>query len=777
LVTLLLVAALVAQQEARASATVDRTDVLAGEVVTLSIRVEATGGEPVRILNPELTGLQVRGSRDVTQVRMVEGEPRRIVTRELKLLAVSPGRAAIGPVRIAQGADTTETAAIIVSVRQPAAVATTGAAPRVRALLDTLTTPTLGSDVVVEVFAIPGTVTAGDQLDLVTLAWFPRDVRLQLRTPPALDPPAVEGVWSYQQATSAGVVTSRQSGGRWYDLYVSHQVVFPLAPGLVRAGPATVTYVQPLSYSFLSRELQHEVQSESLAVEVRPLPATGRPAAFSGAAARDLDVILASSSETLAPGAAATVTATLTGVGNVALWPEPRFQWPPGLRVYPGEVAVEVEARDGLIAGTKRFSYLVVADSAGTHPLPGIVYPYFNPATGRYVSAGAPGLVLVAPLGAAPPVERPLPPGLLSRDVGRAARGLGYLATWVWIAVFLLPPLVLLAALAVRRLRRALPGPEVRVEMRGRLDALDHDLRQSLAGLVGPASDDEGPVLMDSLRAAGVDPSLAAHVARVRERLRQAVFGPNGSADTDELSAEVREVLRALAGDTPGRVRRAALPVTMLLLLLAPNLTAQAPRPEELYGAGAFRAAADSFALRTASEPRVAAYWYNLGAAYYRLGEDGRARAAWLRAARLAPRHSTIKRVRSLFPEDDISRSLAPVAWATPAEMLAVGALLWLVAWALVVLTRVRRIAVAVMTLGLAGAATAAWVQRRYAEPIGVVLPAEVPLRPAPYGSASADRRVYGGSVVRVLRREGAWLLVERGDARGWVLPGEVARL
>ncbi|HET7039272.1 MAG TPA: hypothetical protein VFH97_05250, partial [Gemmatimonadales bacterium] len=252
---------------------------------------------------------------------------------------------------------------------------------------------------------------------------------------------------------------------------------------------------------------------------------------------------------------------------------------------------------------------------------------------------------------------------------------------------------------------------------------------------------------------------------------------PRGSTDPDELTAEVHEVLRALEGDTPGRARRAALPVTLAALLVALQLPAQAPRPEELYAAGAFRAAADSFALRTAREPRIAAYWYNLGASYYRQGEDGRARAAWLRAARLAPRHPSIRRARALFADDGLSRELAPVAWATPSEMLAAGAVLWLAGWALLALTRARRIGIALLALGLAGAGTAAWVRHRYADPVAVVLPAEVPLRPAPYGSASADRRVYGGSVVRVLRHEGAWMLVERGDARGWVLPGEVARL
>lgn len=773
---MLLIAAVLAVQQARASATVDRTEVLAGEVVTLTIRVEAGGGDPVRLADPVLTGLQVRGSRDVTQVRVVDGVARRVVTRELRLLAVSVGRAGIGPVRITHGAVTAETAPIFVTVRAPATAAAAGVAPRVRALVDTLRPPAGGPDVVVEVLAIPSSVMQGDQLDLVTLAWFPRDVRLQLRTPPILDPPAVEGVWSYQQVTSAGVVTSRQSGGRWYDLYASHQVVFPLTAGAIAVGPATVTYVRPLSYSFLSRELQHEVQSESLTVAVRAPPLAGRPAGFTGAAGLNLEVDLAASATTLPPGGAATVTASLSGLGNVALWPEPRLQWPAGLRVYPGEVAVEIEPRDGLIAGTKRFTYLVVADSAGTHAVPGLMYPYFNPVLGRYLVAGAAGLELVAPLGAVPTVGRPLPPELLPRGVGATTRGLADLADWVWVAVFLFPPLLVLGFAFARRLRAALPGPAVQVVPHSRLEALDREFRASLAGLVGPASDEEGAPLTSALRAAGVDASLAAHATRVRERLRQAVFGPRGSSDPDELSAEVHEVLRALAGEAPGGARRAVLPAALLVALVAGSLSAQTPRPGELYGAGAFRAAADSFAARTASEPRVAAYWYNLGAAYYRLGEDARARVAWIRAARLAPRDPAIRRARTLLPADPLSGRLVPVSWLTPAEALAAGAAVWIVGWGLVGL-RVRRAGWALIALGALAAAAGAHVAQRYAEPVAVVLGAEVPLRLAPYGPAEADRRVYAGSVVRVLRHDGLWLLVERGDARGWVLPGEVARL
>jgi hypothetical protein len=764
------------QQGPAVSAAVDRTTALAGEIVTLTVRVEAVGNDPVRIADPVLTGFEARGSRDVTQVTVVAGEPRRVVTRELRLLAVAPGRATIGPVRVTQGALTAATAAIAVTISAPGAGTASAVAPRIRALLDTLPPPS-GDDVVVEVLAVPDTVQLGDQLDLVTLAWFPRELRQQLRTPPTLQPPDVESVWSYQQITVPGVVASRVAGTRWYDLFVSHQVVFPLTAGAVQVGRATVTYVQPLSYSFLSRELQHEVQSESLAVAVREQPAAGRPANFSGAAGRDLTITLTAAQTTLPPGGAATVTATLTGTGNVSLWPEPVIEWPGGLRVYPGDVSVEVTSRGGLVGGVKRFAYLVVADSAGTHPVPGVVYPYFDLARRRYLVASAAGLQLVAPPGTVTAAPRAVPPPLMARESPTRAREL---ATWVWVVLFVLPPGVVLAALAlgwIRRRRRLAPAR--RPGVLHPLDTVDRELRDTLARLVGTASTAEGPPLLAALRAAGVDPALATHVVRVRERLRQAVFGPDGPSDADELTAEVREVLRALAGESGGAERNVLLPLATVLALcaLVGGAAAQSARPEQLYDAGAYRTAADSFAVRTAQQPAVAAYWYDLGAAFYRLGEDGRARAAWIRAARLTPRDPAIRRALELLPGDRTSAAIAPVAGVAPREALGIAALCWLAAWALLPWRRTRRIGLVVAALAVLAAVVAWRVDRAYRQPAAIVLHDDVPLRNAPFGSASAARSLVAGSAVRVDRAEGAWLLVERAGSRGWVLAGEVARL
>jgi len=778
---LLLALLAAAPQQPVVSASVDRTEAAVGDIITLTIRVEAEGTAPVRIADPVVTGLEIRGSRDVTRVTLESGVARRTVVREVRLAPTAPGVATIGPVRVERDGLIAETVTITISVMAGTGGVAPGAlvSPRLQAILDTLDPPVAGEDVMVEVLPVPSALMLGEQLDLITLAWFPREVRTQLRTPPTLAPPDVQGVWAYHQSTTAGVAASRRVGTRWFDLYVSHQVVFPLTTGAVAVGRATVSYVQPLSYSFLSRELQHEVQSESVFVTVEPQPAAGRPTSFSGAAGADLTVALSSSHAALPPGGAATVDVVVSGVGNVALWPEPDVAWPAGLRVYPAGITIEGGMTEGRITGTKRFRYLVIADSAGAHLVPGLSYPFFETGTHTYEVASAAGLRLVAPPGTVAAPTRPLPAPPLQRGAPTLVDRVAALARWVWIVVAVVPPLVVLGIGLSRRLRvtrRARPPQDGET---GALELLDRELRDALARRVGPNANAEGEPLVAALRAAGVDLSLAQHVARVRERLRHAVFGPSGGPDPDELAAEVHEVLRALAGDAPGAERRELVRAVVLLALCvtAGNALAQAPRPEELYAARAFRAAADSFAARVVREPAVAVYWYNLGAAFYRLGEDGRAKAAWIRAARLAPRRVDVRRALTLLPADPAGAEIVPVSRWRPGEALLAGAVLWCAGWALVAFHRTRWAGIGVLVAAVALGGSACRIARQYGEPAAIVLRDEVPLRSAPYGSAAAVRWLAAGDAVRIRRQEGAYLLVDRANGTGWVQVGEVARL
>jgi len=758
-------------QQPAIRATVDRETVARGDTVVLTIRVTARGNEPVRIGNPELAGLLLVETRETSRVQMVDGVAQRVTERVARLVAVSTGRAVVSGLRVEQGSRIAEAPPVSVTVT-PVAAEPAALDPGVRRLLDRLPPPPSPEQVVVQLVPSRTAVVLGDQVDLVTVAWFPREIRSRIRAVPGFEGPDVQGAWAYQHAGPAGVALSRRVGERWYDAFVQYQTVFPLRTGTVRVGRARIAYSLPLTYSFLSRELRHVVQSDSVLIEVAPYPASGRPSSFTGAAAGGLALRLAPTTHAMSVGDAATVSVSLEGRGNVALWPEPAIRWPAGLRAYPGEVHVSVARVEGSVRGTKTFTYLLVADSAGTYRVRPPAYGYYDLDARRYVQLAAAPLEIAAQPGPGPAVLRIEPPPLMPADRSRLAF-VRRVPPAAWAALGGLP--ILLLTLGRVRLPSRRPRPPVRPD-RGELDSLDRRFRRELERVVPLAPWRDGDGLADALRAAGVEATLANHVARVRDRLRQALYGRGGAPDAAELQAEVQEVLRALLGERPGAPRSGAFTRAGLALLLLPAVArAQDASPERLYEAGALRAAADSFAARAAREPEVAAHWYNLGNVWYRLGADARAEAAYLKAARLEPRDALIQRACGLVPPPDAwSERLLWVAPVTPEEALAAAAGLWVLGSLLVGFRRWRPIALGALALALAAGGYGASALRRYHQPVAITLTGETPLREAPYGNASAPRRLREGAAVLVERVREGWYLVAHGETRGWVMRGEV---
>jgi hypothetical protein len=197
-----------------------------------------------------------------------------------------------------------------------------------------------------------------------------------------------------------------------------------------------------------------------------------------------------------------------------------------------------------------------------------------------------------------------------------------------------------------------------------------------------------------------------------------------------------------------------------------------------LYEAGALRAAADSFAARAADSPRVPAHWYNLGATLYRAGADGKAAAAWTKAARLAPRDPLVRRARELLPPPDAaSDALLTTGVATPGEWALAAGLLWVAVWMAVAARRRRTVVLGLALVTAAAAGLAVREGLRRAQPLALVLNAGTPIRVAPYGGASPASMVEAGAALLVERRYGGWLEVHRPDGvRGWVLAAEVSR-
>lgn len=776
---LLLVLALALQQP-EVVASVNRTEAQVGDEVVLSVRAEGPGSEPVEIDEPVLEGLEVRSVSQSSTFMATAVGGSRITTWEFRLRAVAPGRARIGPVRVWVGATETEAPVLTVTVAAADAGTEVALERRIADIVRRVPGPSGGEDVVVTIVPSAQTIVLGEQLDVVVLAWFPRDIRSRLRTRPTLSPPELQGAWTYAQTPSLRAVESREVGGRLFDLFLYRQIAFPLTAGPLRVGPATITYSLPLRTSILSREVPQKVQSTGLAIDVLPLPRAGRPASFSGVAARRLEFDVTVDSQALSVGDAVMVTATVTGVGNVSLWPEPEFHWPSGLRVYPGRAVVQVDTRDGLIAGGKRFSYLVVADSAGVYHLPPSSYAYFDLDARRYVDVRAAGPIeLTARASRQVPATRVEPPRLMPVRGAPPIEGVkANMPLWFWLVLAGIPPAVALVVRARPRLPRR-RGRAKTVEASPTLDRLDAELRVALGRLVPDRAIRESEGLADALRAAGVEASLAAHVGRVRERMQRAVYGPEGATDPDELLAEVQEVLRALPGAAPRNRRVSVVSTTTVVwcTLMVTSAWGQAPPPERLFEARAFAQAADSFAMRAAAAPGDPANWFNLGSALIGLGEEVRAHAALIRAARIAPRDGAIREALAMASGDAESGGLLWIAPVTAAEALVVAACAWLAGWMMIVArARLRR---SLPLLVLAGLATAyaGYVDHLYRTPVALTVHPATVLRAAPFGSASEAYTLYRGSAALVADSWGDWLLLVRGGRPGWVLTEAVERL
>jgi hypothetical protein len=574
-------------------------------------------------------------------------------------------------------------------------------------------------------------------------------------------------VWSYPQPVPPGIAASRLVDGRWYDLDILHTVLFPLTPGLVKVSPARLHYSVPLAFQFFSQEERYAVESPGASLWTTPLPDAARPGDFTGAVAHGLTVSQEVASASAQQGAAVTANIVLKGEGNVALWPVPPTQWPRGLRAYPDATEERLAVTDGRLGGTKTFRYLLVPDSAGSTALAPISYTYFDPTSRTYGTARADGVAFTVAPRTAAALMRAEPPGLLygtrpalALRIRNAIPGAG------WLLVLLLGPVAFLLRLIrlpsrIRHDRPARPDS---------LAAMERELTRFVSLLSARPEGENPSALKAALRRSGLTEADAQQVISIRERLRAIRFGGEG-IDPGAL-AEARTLLQRLR---PGRARSGPRWVNgaaaLLLLMTVGTLLAQAPAPEQLYEAGAIGAAADGFAARVAQAPEVDAAWYNLGAARFRLSQDGAALADWTRAARLAPRENSIRRALVLVPPANAPTArLLWVSPVTPDELWLVALVGWMVGWAGLGWTRRVQGRWVVLILGaavLGGAAEmlAWWYDRPVA-----VLAAESPILLSPSERAPRVGTLPKASAVLVRRERADWTMVEDSQGnRGWI--------
>ncbi|MES2123756.1 MAG: BatD family protein [Gemmatimonadota bacterium] len=630
---------------------------------------------------------------------------------------------------------------------------TTGLPPRARAMLDRFPVPR-GGEVSIATRFSTDTAWIGEQVELVTAAWFPRELRNRLRHTPNLLPPALSGLWSVQAQANMSMASTRVVGGQLYDLFVAHQTLFPLGGGKITVPPAVLTYSVPASLSFFAPEQRKTLSSRPATLVIRPIPSRLAATLGSGPTARGIRVTWQGIGAPIHAGTPALLELILSGEGNIALWPAPELTWPPGMRVYPDRTEERAQGVNGRRGGEKRFRFTVVADSQGVLSLPRVRYPYFDPVSATVQFAAADPVALVVLPGSGPAAMRRVLPIADQDDFPVAslivARG--------WLLLLLLALLPLAWAVWQRRRR---PAPAV-----AQTSSSPEVEFQRLLGNRGDASPE---AVVAALRHHGVPRDDAEGVRAWLAAASRRRYGPPGS----ELTPPPAPLTRVLQ-----RLRRARRYLPMLLLLVGASLRAQSPVAGfREYEQGNYAAAAESFGSAVRLAPLSVGLWRNLATARWLAGDDVGAAAAWIHALELAPRDPVTREEwhgAGGIPGD--VRDLAPVIPVSRDELLLLALGCWLLTW-LFLARRSRRTAaiLGLLTVLLAGGALA---RTREQGSSRVLLRVGATLRLSPHPVAPVVGTGTPWSVARVIQVRAGWLLVSTdGGQRGWLPQAAAASL
>jgi tetratricopeptide (TPR) repeat protein len=791
--------------------------VAVGDAADLTVDVQGTQNTATPVV-PTVDGLTVQYVGPSTQLSIVNGKTSSSITHHYSVTARRDGTFTIGPITVDADGQTIQAGTATLQVASGGAAGSSGGDQLRLDLTAPRTTVYLHERLPVTVTLRVGSVQVGD----VQYPQIPGDgfALEQLGKPE-----------QRQEVRDGGVfqVVEFQGG------------LTPLRAGSVTVGPATMSMsmvtarsAQRHAFFFGGPTRQAvELTSQPLVLDVLPLPDPGKPADFSGAVGHfSLDV--RGTPLEVTAGDPVTMTYTLHGEGDLSSATPPAIAGSDTLRVYPVQPAT---TPPGSPAGTRAFEQVVIPQQAGSVRLPQVRFNWFDPEARAYrVAQHAPIVVTVkaAPQGAGPQIvgatgknaERPAES--LGRDIVFIKDAPGALAPigahWWRSPLFwtlqLIPLLLLLGATLVDRRRERL-GADLRYarftragraaraalgEAREALsrgdavgfhDRVAHAVSEYLAAKLDLPP---GAVTADAasarLREVGLVGGVADELREFLAACEVARFAPSAAGDGDmrRTLGRAERIIRSL--ERTRRLGRLATAACALLMLLAAGAGRAAETPQAiffranaLYAEGKYAQAAAEYERLLATGVGSASTYFNLGNAYLKAGQTGRAVLAYERARRLAPGDPDLRANLTFAREAGATaepppwrtRLLFPLAasWSSDALVLGAACAWWLLMGLLAagrLLPTARRATaraallpgVALVVLGGSAAWRLATVDLR---PTAVVVaPNEVAVRFEPSSGGTVHFQAKPGTTLRLVGEREGWAQVERDDGRrGWI--------
>ena len=206
-----------------------------------------------------------------------------------------------------------------------------------------------------------------------------------------LDNPKYNNFWSQDIPFSKYNVQNGTYKGQAYRYVVLKKVVlYPQKAGSLEIEPLSldVTLDVPTNRRDffggpIYTQTNKTVSAGRRTINVKSLPAEGRPADFSGAVG-EFDFMVSASKTELKATESLQAVVEVKGKGNLKLFQLPEPNLPASLEVYEPEFDVNVRTSLNGMQGKVSNNYTIVPSFRGKYPIPSISFSYFNPRTGTY---------------------------------------------------------------------------------------------------------------------------------------------------------------------------------------------------------------------------------------------------------------------------------------------------------------------------------------------------------------------------------------------------------
>jgi hypothetical protein len=226
--------------------------------------------------------------------------------------------------------------------------------------------------------------------------------KLNISSPQINKLPANEGFWAEDLESSNNIAFNIEmyNGERFRAAEIKRVALFPTKSGELTVSPFELkvpviikkrrnsrdVFDDFFNDSFFGRSetIEYVAKSNSINVDVKPLPQNNIPATFKGAVGDfNFSAVLDKSDVEL--NEAITFKVSISGNGNIQLIGVPEVELPNGFEKYDPKSSKSI-SRKNIVSGSKSVEYLAIARIPGVKEIPPVEFSYFDPARKRYIT-------------------------------------------------------------------------------------------------------------------------------------------------------------------------------------------------------------------------------------------------------------------------------------------------------------------------------------------------------------------------------------------------------